>query len=376
MKSLFSRTITSEKFSALTGMRAIAAFMVFFNHLHLNIYPHVFMGLQETFYTGVGFFFVLSGFLIAYRYYDSINAGGIWKQDYFVKRFARIYPVYFLLVTIVIIINKNFNAIYLLQNYTLTHNLFFLFKSAGTAIPPSWTLTVEECFYLLAPIIIFLTKRFSIAVPFFISVSLYLIFLFTYGEGSPLTKNGFGFSIDSFFGRFFEFYVGIFLAQIIRKREKENYESTGKPFLTFSAIILISLLLIPLIYVLNKEAVIKYGMMLIVNNLLLPLPVAMLYFGLIFEKTFIKKILSSNFFRLCGRSSYAFYLLHIPVINFVDTTFLKKYFEQNYNMYVIIVFIITLTLSILLFFFYEEPMNKFIKTVFNKHRFRKITSVT
>jgi peptidoglycan/LPS O-acetylase OafA/YrhL len=340
--------------------------MVFFNHLPLHINPLFFMALQQTFYTGVGFFFLLSGFLITYRYYDSINAGGIWKQDYFVKRFARIYPVYFLLVTIVIIINKNFDAIYLLQNYTLTHNLFFLFQSAGTAISPSWTLTVEECFYLLAPIIIFLTKRFGIALPFCISIAVYLIFLFTYGEGSPLTKNGFGFSIDSFFGRFFEFYVGIFLAKIVRKRENKKHENTGTAFLTFTAIILIALLLIPLIYVLNKETEIKYAVMLIVNNLLLPLPVGMLYFGLIFERTFIRKILSSNFFRLCGRSSYAFYLLHIPVINFIGNPLLQKYFASNYNAYVIVVLIITFFLSILLFFFYEEPMNKLIKRLFKK----------
>jgi hypothetical protein len=57
-----------------------------------------------------------------------------WKRDYIVKRFARIYPVYFLLLTIVVLINRNFNAVYLLQNYTLTHSLFFLFRSSGVAI--------------------------------------------------------------------------------------------------------------------------------------------------------------------------------------------------------------------------------------------------
>jgi peptidoglycan/LPS O-acetylase OafA/YrhL len=125
--SLFAKTITSEKFPALTGMRAVAAFMVFFNHLSIKVYPHVLVSLQATFYTGVAFFFVLSGFLIAYRCYDVIEVKVKWKRDYIVKRFASIYPVYFLLVTIVILVNGNFDAVFLIQNYTLTHNPFFSF---------------------------------------------------------------------------------------------------------------------------------------------------------------------------------------------------------------------------------------------------------
>ncbi len=364
--SLFAKTTTSESFPALTGMRAVAAFMVFFHHLNIKVYPHFLVSLQATFYTGVTFFFVLSGFLIAYRYYDVIEVKGKWKRDYIVKRFARIYPVYFLLVTMVILVTRNFNAVFLLQNYTLTHNLFFLFKSAGFAITPSWSLTVEECFYLLAPFIILLTKRYNLAVPFFISVVLYIIFLFTYDEGSPFTQNGFGLSIGTFFGRFFEFYVGIFLARVVQKKEKEGYKRTGKQALTLSAIALIGLLYIPLMYVLAKNITLKHTVMVIVNNFLLPVPIAMLYFGLIFENTFINKILRSKFFILSGRSSYAFYLLHTPVINFIGTAFLKQYFGANYNLYVLVIFVITLMLSILLFLFYEEPLNKFIRGSFNK----------
>ncbi len=362
--SLFSKKITSEKFPALTGVRAVAAFMVFFNHLNIKVYPHFLVSLQGTFYTGVAFFFVLSGFLIAYRYYDTSWKKARNKRDYIVKRFARIYPVYFLVVTTAIIIGRNFNADFLIQNYTLTHNLFFIFKSSGMAIQPSWSLTVEECFYLLSPFIILLARKYNLLLPFFISVVLYVILLFTYDSGSPFSKNGFALSIDSFFGRFFEFYVGIFLAQVIRKKECESYKQQIKPVVTTSAIVVMLILYIPLIYVLNKSFTIKSSTMLVVNNFLLPVAVAMLYYGLIFEKTFLKKLLASKFFRICGRSSYAFYLLHMPIINYIGTPFLQPYFGTYYNVYVIIVFVITLILSIIIFLFYEEPMNKFIKRIF------------
>lgn len=56
-------------FPALTGVRAIAAYMVFIHHYKL--FPGSFVGKRmfyffNEFHTGVTFFFVLSGFFIAY----------------------------------------------------------------------------------------------------------------------------------------------------------------------------------------------------------------------------------------------------------------------------------------------------------------------
>ena len=157
----------NERFPALTGIRAVAAFLVFFHHLPLHLRPGFLMGLQNSFYSGVSFFFVLSGFLIAWRYYEEVRLSGSWLLQYFGNRFARIYPVYFLLLTIVVLLMKNADPIFLLQNYTLTHNLFFLFPSHGIAIAPSWSLTVEECFYLLAPFIFILSRKYKLGLPFF-----------------------------------------------------------------------------------------------------------------------------------------------------------------------------------------------------------------
>jgi len=72
------RQIVSQTsyFRPLTGFRAIAAFMVFL--CHFNPVPvilpfesaKVFFGSMNT---GVTLFFVLSGFLIIYRYIDSFR---------------------------------------------------------------------------------------------------------------------------------------------------------------------------------------------------------------------------------------------------------------------------------------------------------------
>ena len=72
--------------------------------------------------------------------------------------------------------------------------------------------------------------------------------------------------------------------------------------------------------------------------------------------------MASSLFRLFGRSSYIFYLIHIPVIDFIGKPYIyPHFFHAGYDIYVMITFLITLVLSILLFKFYEHPMNDWIK---------------
>lgn len=344
----------------------MAAFMVFFNHLNLVFNPHFFITLQSVFYTGVSLFFVLSGFLIIYRY-NYIAYSTNRASTYFVNRFARIYPVYFLILTIVILINRNFDLIYLLQNYTLTHNLFFLFDSHGLAIQPTWSLTVEECFYLLAPFIILLIKKFNVVVPFILVLLIYFFFLFIYADGDLFSDKGFLLSVDSFFGRALDFFAGIYLALLIMRKEKAGSRTRYKKLYTAVGIIGIAAVFVPLMLLNNKDQLTQHSLFLLFNNLLLPIPVTVFYYGLITEKTVIAKLLSSKFFKLFGRSSYAFYVLHIPVIDYIAKPYIKPLFGENYyNLYVIVTFLLTLALSILLFLFYEEPANKFLKKILSK----------
>jgi peptidoglycan/LPS O-acetylase OafA/YrhL len=78
---------------ALTGLRFIAAFYVFLFHFQIrwpitdNIFIANVLGQGAV---GMSLFFILSGFILAYRYADGRTSFG----RYFGNRFARIYPVY------------------------------------------------------------------------------------------------------------------------------------------------------------------------------------------------------------------------------------------------------------------------------------------
>jgi peptidoglycan/LPS O-acetylase OafA/YrhL len=347
-----------QQFPALTGIRAIAALIVFFYHLHLNLGLKAIGALQDSFYSGVTFFFVLSGFLITYRYYGR----GPWPTGYFTNRFARIYPLYFLVLTAVLLLLKNWDPVFLLQNYTLTHNLIFAFPSHGMAINPSWSLTVEECFYLLAPMIFFLSRKYGLWLPFLLNLAILILLLARIGPHWSIRDSLLPLGFGSFFGRFVEFYAGIWLALIILQQERSGvYEGKGKGR-TLAGIAGIAAVSVLLAYVSNKNASSMRLLMIVGNNLLLPIPVVLLYYGLMREQTFLRRSLSSPIMGMLGRSSYAFYLLHQPLLDYLGNPYLRPWFGNSWHdAYVITMILITVVVSITLYRFYEKPMNSLIR---------------
>ncbi|MCL4504900.1 MAG: acyltransferase [Chloroflexi bacterium] len=159
----------STHIPALTGMRAIAAAMVFFYHWLFNIpdqWAIIPRAIVREGYLGVTIFFALSGFLITVRYYDDLRERSISYGMYLFKRFARIYPLYFVVLTFMVVALGRPNGRppvdtwSAMVQYTLTQALFPSMLLTGTAT--AWTLTIEEMFYLLAPL---LMKWFSPDLP-------------------------------------------------------------------------------------------------------------------------------------------------------------------------------------------------------------------
>ncbi|MEO7524188.1 MAG: acyltransferase [Ferruginibacter sp.] len=351
---------TKERFPALTGIRAAGAAAVFFVHLPFKTGLKPFIDVMAL----MTFFFVISGFLIFYLYYENAAVKSGKLKQYFVNRFARIYPVYFLLVSIAILISHDYRAIFLFKNYTLTHALFY--NQADRAIQQSWSLTVEECFYLLAPLIMYLVRKFNFATALLFGCSLLgAALIISTLPISLLHTPRFVFSI-TFFGHFFEFFCGIFLALLILERQKENgLFLKGKKYSIVGGLSILALFGF-LIASDNMHAASATSSFIFVNNFILPILIAIFFYGLMLEKTVIANILSSGLMRLLGRTSYAFYLVHAMVIEFIADPFIAVYFKANYNLYVLFVFAFTQLIAFFIFIFYEQPLNRFIRNKFAK----------
>ena len=132
---------------ALTGVRALAAYLVFISHFSEVFdggFPHIIQRFLGEFHIGVSIFFVLSGFLITYRYYNSFHLTKDWFKQYLKNRVARIYPMYFLLTIAAFvyyfitkdpaITNNSGNPIALLiLNITFLRGFFYQFWNTGNS---------------------------------------------------------------------------------------------------------------------------------------------------------------------------------------------------------------------------------------------------
>jgi peptidoglycan/LPS O-acetylase OafA/YrhL len=357
--------LKKEIYPALTGIRAWGAIAVFFVHLPFAIGFSLAVDV-------LSFFFVLSGFLIVYLYYENDDVCAGRFQNYFVNRFARIYPVYFLIVTLVILSGHNFSVGYLFKNYTLTHALFH--DISARAIQPSWSLTVEECFYLAAPLFMFLIRRYNFFAALLAAVIMLAGALLVSVSNVPyyfLSTPQFVFS-TTFFGHFFEFFAGIFLALIILKREKEpgsNAVRSKRYAWTIAGITgCIVAISIPVVLQQAGYNAIYTIFYTGINNFILPIAIAVLYFGLITEITLLSKFLSLPLMGWLGRTSYAFYLIHVPLINGLVIPYLLPYFRGEYNLLVILAFIAIQVIAFLIYVFYEEPLNILIRKKFKQRK--------
>ena len=162
----------SRRVFGLDFLRAAAILMVICSHGFVVLYPHFgeplgFFG-HGGFY-GVELFFVLSGFLIGQILIragaDLARAGNV--AFFYTRRWFRTLPLFFLFLIVNIIFERSFRAHAVNFNEAISHGLFLrnLTGFHMTFFPESWSLAIEEWFYLLFPAALWLglkfTKRFG-----------------------------------------------------------------------------------------------------------------------------------------------------------------------------------------------------------------------
>jgi peptidoglycan/LPS O-acetylase OafA/YrhL len=143
-----------NKFYGLDHLRALAITLVFLFHYKILIVEHpVWMSdLVQFGWTGVDLFFVLSGFLIASQLFAEIKKGKkISIRIFFLKRFFRIIPAFWLIVGIYFCFPsfREKEALPPMWKFlTFTQNFGLNLSNQGT-FSHAWSLCVEEHFYSL-----------------------------------------------------------------------------------------------------------------------------------------------------------------------------------------------------------------------------------
>ncbi len=146
--------MTGGRRIGLDFLRALAALTVVFAHGGLFFYA--LWPAQEILWLlaswGVDLFFALSGFLIGGILLDAPRRGLGWVWNFWNRRWLRTLPNYFLFLVI------NLGLAWLATRQWPDFRLHLVFAqnlawSPSPFFPESWSLAIEEVFYLLAPIV-------------------------------------------------------------------------------------------------------------------------------------------------------------------------------------------------------------------------------
>jgi peptidoglycan/LPS O-acetylase OafA/YrhL len=178
--------MTQGFIKGIDGLRALAVIVVIIYHLNPTLLPGGF--------TGVDIFFVISGYVVA----KSLNsrrgqALGPFITDFYKRRILRIYPallVCLILTSIIVVLlipqsyvgrtieDTALSAFFGVSNFILAFNTDSYF-SPGAEFNPfihTWSLGVEEQFYLIFPFLFYLwmkkTVRYSMHILLLISLTL------------------------------------------------------------------------------------------------------------------------------------------------------------------------------------------------------------
>ena len=331
-------------------LRAFAVLLVFFYHIKLNYF--------EYGYIGVDIFFVISGYVITSRiYFEYIEFKNFNFLNFYKKRIKRIYPALLFIFSISLIFIVFFQPLDLFVNnfkvyvFTLfgTSNLYYLFSNKdyfdnvfSDPFGHSWSLGIEEQFYLFFPIL------FIIILKYIKNINLNIIFIsgiivvgiiltYTFSNNKELI-------FYSPFFRFWQLLLGSLAFLISTKIDTKN------PFISI-------LIFLSLIFLILENNFLNEVNFILVSSIL------SCFFLIIYKKEKYAQILFENKYLIfVGNLSYSFYLWHLPIIYFYDLYFVGNYLR------IPLIFLITLTLSYLTFKYIEE---NFRNKKYNLHLYKK-----
>ena len=362
---IFRNSEQDMHFRALTGLRMIAASLVFFYHNRKywrgNLHPELIRFFNEG-HLGVTLFFVLSGFLIAYNYSDKPLATPKAFFRYFALRTARIIPLYWLILSARYLdwgfpsAGSTFSTYFLIHAFSNRFNL--------DAIAQAWTLNVEFCYYFLAPLL-YLFIRKSLLMPFIACLAVSGIAIFTgigwhWTTGNPMqVLYPLNFVLEStFFGRFPEFLWGMALASYMSGNKKLQFllpqkYRTGIGFAGFFGLIYLTGLLESKEFVHGTDH--PLGMAL--RATLIPWLIICLLHGLITEKSMLQRFLGCAAMEVLGKASFAFYLIHISYVSIQLREFILLP-DRN--------FFLLWGIALVFYWFLEKPSYGFLKKQINR----------
>ncbi|MBK2092376.1 acyltransferase family protein [Francisella philomiragia] len=354
----------------IDGLRAIAVLAVIFVHLDISLYK---VGIPLSFsggYVGVDVFFVISGFLITNIIMKEIRSTGSFSFiNFYTRRVRRILPA----LTFVMILSFIFSVWLLnlakfkvfggsLATAAISFSNIFFYNQAGyfdifsqsSPLLHTWSLGVEEQFYIFWPIALlvvsnmyclFKGKYRQLVIPFIIAVFSISLLCSIHRQDTNINSL---YYLAPF--RAFEFCIGGILVWLLNFKSDRNILN--------ETLCTIGLLLIFYsIFTYNSTTLFPS------YNALPPTigAVLLIYAG---TAKYSGAILRNKAIGFIGLISYSLYLIHWPII-----VFMKTYNEDATGSFSIttkgklIAIVLSFIIATLMYYFIEQPFRKNIPKI-------------
>ncbi len=347
----------NQKLDQLTATRFFAALCVVLYHGGRDVGVLSFVPPLTAGTTAVNYFFVLSGFVMMLAYFRP-EAKFDWRA-YFIARFSRIYPVYLLSFALTCLyyldILSKINTNKVLANLFLYQA--WLPKFALSFNIAGWSLSVEAFFYLLFPaLIIFITetpaKRVLRAVLGFWAVS-QIVHAILFAQFMPEMENTLLF--------FPPFHLNSFLlgvaggAWYLERLSGQgiNQSLNRWVFVNSLTFLLVVVGLHEYLPTFPKNFTLDVGLLAPVFLLII--------LALALDRTNLSRGLSHPWLVLLGDSSYALFILHIPLLwlfrRLLEITGISMPYSTMFSIHVLN----SVILSILVFKYVERPARDWLR---------------
>ena len=347
-----------RQIDALTSLRFFAAFYVLILHSgsHAVVAAVQAPGIVSNFlangYLGVNFFFVLSGFILAYIYQGRLRGSYLSysTSNYAIARFARVYPVYVLALLLTIPVvpwGHSWNTLpqFLLLQCWLPPAASDVY-TLGNDNGPAWTLSIELFFYLAFPVLIKWAERLRTPQIFWVIAGICCLMVWFRLPAMGAGREGWQVPyrwqayVPLPISRTPEFLYGVLLGILFRRgilpvRPLSLYLAGALTFATLCCSIL------PWV---PAAATILFGLVIILT-------------AVNHSATIHAPFLESRFLVLLGGACYSIYLLQYPVHRWLRVVLGSELEPVAKTIYVPVLIII----SIVVFLRYEIPLREFLR---------------
>jgi peptidoglycan/LPS O-acetylase OafA/YrhL len=309
-KSLLQAQATGDSYRAdIDGMRAIAVLSVLLFHAGFKAFQGGF--------TGVDVFFVISGFLIGGHVYGEILSGRFTFAAFYRRRAKRILPALYVVICVVLATGALLlspgelrrAATESIATLLCGSNVFFwkitdyfAVASHERTLLMTWSLGVEEQFYLAMPLLLIGALRFRVRlVPLLAGLSA-LSFCIACFQVANLPASAF-YLLPA---RAWELFGGVHLALVTAS--KSRITSLSQRTHNLMGAVGLVLVVLPIFFLTPVAPFPGIGALPSVLGTVLVLSATRAWTN--------QKLLSASPFRFVGRISYSLYLWHWPLLTF------------------------------------------------------------